>query len=105
MKKLYPDVNIIALPAAREALESAKQNPPRFIVTDYFMPEMNGREFLSHLREDPVTRNIPVFVVTGAESSIDTETMLLNGAVAVMEKPLELGVLQNTIEKVLSERV
>ena len=105
LKRIFPEAKILTAANGKEGLESAKNNPPRFIITDYFMPEMNGREFLSKLKEDPATRNTPVFVITGVESKIDTETMLLNGAAAVMEKPVSLPVLQNTIEKVLSERV
>jgi PAS domain S-box-containing protein len=103
--KLYPDANVVSVASGQEALEEAKRNPPRFILTDYFMPEMNGRELLSLLRDDPVTRHIPVFVITGAESNIDTETMLLNGAVAVLSKPIAPEILHSTIEKVLSERI
>jgi PAS domain S-box-containing protein len=105
LERIFPNASVIAVPSGLDGLEVARKNPPRLIVTDYFMPEMNGREFLNSLREDPGTRNTPVFVVTGAESRIDTETMLLNGAAAVMEKPVTLAVLQNTIEKVMSERV
>ena len=104
-KRIFPTANVITASSGKEALEVAKQNPPRLIITDYFMPEMNGAEFLNLLRENLATRHIPVFVVTGAESKIDTETMILNGAAAVMEKPVALGVLQNTIEKVMSERL
>ena len=105
VKRIFPEAKIVTATTGKEALEAAKQNPPRLIITDYFMPEMNGREFLNLLKEDPATRNTPVFVVTGAESQIDTETMLLNGAAAVMDKPVTLGVLQSTIEKIMSERV
>jgi len=45
-----------------EALEIVTQTKCDLVVTDLEMPRTNGYELLSHLRQDPHTRGIPVMV-------------------------------------------
>src|SRR5262249_27582794 len=47
-----------------EALEIATQSRCHLVVTDLEMPRTNGYELMSHLRQQPETKNIPVLVVT-----------------------------------------
>lgn len=50
--------------SGRECIESALANPPDAVLLDVMMPGMDGPTTLAHLREDPVTRNIPVVLLT-----------------------------------------
>jgi CheY-like chemotaxis protein len=49
-----------------EALSLMRRSstPPRVILTDLMMPEMNGWELCRHLREDPALSRIPVAVIS-----------------------------------------
>ena len=49
---------------------------PHAILLDLNMPEMDGFQFLDHLRADPRWRDIPVIVVTARELSNDERTRL-----------------------------
>jgi len=64
----------------RVALEQVAQQTPELILLDLVMPEMDGLEFLRHLRSQEAGRTIPVVVVTGRELS-DEERQQLNGSV------------------------
>jgi two-component system, sensor histidine kinase and response regulator len=105
LKKMYPDAHIMQASNGREAFALAKQCKPRIIVTDYSMPEMNGYEFLNLLKGDPTTKPIPVFVITGKGSTASADTLMISGAAAVMDKPVPPKTLQETIEKVLAEKI
>ena len=105
LKKMYPDAHVMQASNGNEAFALAKQYKPRIIVTDYSMPEMNGYEFLNLLKGEPMTKHIPVFVITGKGSTASTETLLISGAAAVMDKPVPSKTLQETIEKVLAEKI
>lgn len=105
LKRMFPDSQVIQACDGKEAFESAKRYRPRIIVTDYSMPEMNGFEFLNLLRQDEATKDIPVFVITGKDSTASTEAMRLSGAAAVLTKPVSSAQLQEVIEKVMAERV
>jgi two-component system, sensor histidine kinase and response regulator len=105
LKRLYPGSRIIQASDGKEALELAKRCRPRFIVTDYSMPEMNGFEFLNFLRREESTKEIPVFVITGKDSTASAEAMRLSGAAAVLTKPVSALQLQEAIDKVMADRI
>ncbi|MBF8296611.1 MAG: hypothetical protein HW389_3156 [Bacteroidetes bacterium] len=105
LKRMFPDSRIIQASDGKEAFELAKRHHPRIIVSDYSMPEMNGFEFLNILRQEASTKDIPVFVITGKDSTASTEAMRLSGAAAVLTKPVSSTQLQEAIEKVMAERV
>ena len=48
----------------REAVEKAKQERPDLILMDVVMPRMNGFEACKLIRQEQITRNIPIVLVT-----------------------------------------
>jgi PAS domain S-box-containing protein len=58
------------------ALEQLEQNQPRVIVLDLMMPEMDGFQFLTKLRENNLWRTIPVVVVTAMDLSLEERKRL-----------------------------
>ncbi|MEY9669583.1 HAMP domain-containing protein/signal transduction histidine kinase/CheY-like chemotaxis protein [Bradyrhizobium diazoefficiens] len=63
---LARDKGFKVLVAARgaEALELAKQYQPRAVSLDVFLPDMLGWTVLSQLKHNPLTRHIPVQIIT-----------------------------------------
>jgi chemosensory pili system protein ChpA (sensor histidine kinase/response regulator) len=72
-----------------EALEIVTQTRCDLIVTDLEMPRTNGYELLSHLRQDPQTRGIPVMVVTSRAGAKHRERAIKEGAAAFLTKPVQ----------------
>lgn len=60
---------------------------PAAILADINMPNMNGFEFLEHLRDSPLLRSIPVIVLSSNEDSQDRIKSLRLGAVDYIIKP------------------
>ncbi len=57
-----------------EALEAVAERRPDIVLTDVMMPRVDGFELLRALRADPVTRRIPVIMLTaraGQEASVE----------------------------------
>lgn len=48
-----------------QALNMARETVPDAILLDQMMPKLDGKEVYRELRDDPATREIPVFVLTG----------------------------------------
>jgi signal transduction histidine kinase/CheY-like chemotaxis protein len=69
-----------------EGLRRAREDRPRVIFLDLMMPQMSGFEVLEQLESDPVTRSIPVIIIT-SKLLKDRERRPLDGkAVAVLSK-------------------
>jgi putative two-component system response regulator len=51
--------------AAEPALDRIGQDPPDLVLLDLNLPDRNGHEVLEEIRSDPVTRLLPVVMLTG----------------------------------------
>jgi CheY-like chemotaxis protein len=67
-----------------EALALAREYHPTAVSLDVFLPDMLGWTVLSHLKQDPATRHIPVQMLTLDE---DRQHGLARGAFAFVTKP------------------
>lgn len=62
---------IEALAILRETAWGPENPCPNIVLLDMNMPKMNGLEFLQHLREDTLLRNISVFMLTTSSDQRD----------------------------------
>jgi len=60
----------------RVALEAVRRHVPDLVILDLMMPEMDGFEFVSHLRSLDAGRSIPVVVITARELSLEDRKRL-----------------------------
>jgi HAMP domain-containing protein/CheY-like chemotaxis protein/predicted transcriptional regulator len=67
-----------------DALDLAKQFQPTAVSLDVFLPDMLGWSVLSQLKQNPLTRHIPVQVITLDE---DRQHALASGAFSFVTKP------------------
>jgi len=66
---------------------------PKVIICDLHMPEMNGKEFVQTLRQDPRLRSIPVIMLT-SDDGVEAEVAALEtGADALVSKTKDPRVL------------
>lgn len=86
---LLPIYQVLAANSGRRALELAVADPrPDLILLDVMMPEMYGYNVLTHLKGNPVTRDIPVIFVTAMDAAEDEQYGLDLGAADYIAKPL-----------------
>jgi putative two-component system response regulator len=72
----------------KKGLDLALNSPPDIILLDIMMPEMDGYEVCCHLKENPLTVNIPVIFLTAKSTLEDEEHGLSLGAVDFISKPI-----------------
>src|SRR5690606_23604148 len=71
----------------REGMEWMAANPPPIgILLDLQMPEMNGFEFLAHLRADERWREVPVIVVTAQQLTAAERQILSERTAQIIAK-------------------
>jgi CheY-like chemotaxis protein len=72
-----------------EALSRVATCPPSLVILDLTLPEVSGLELLAEWRNDPITADIPVFVLTNKElSSLEIDYLKKNtGALFRKQEP------------------
>ena len=88
----------------KEAIELISKGLPNMIITDIAMPEMDGIELCRYLKENEITRNIPI-VFLSFLSDIQSEiSSFETGGEAFIPKPFHPRYLQAVVNKILSGR-
>jgi len=82
------------------AIEIAKQHPQlALILLDVAMPEMDGYEVCKRLKEDAVTKDIPVIFITAAHDEASESLGLQMGAVDYIAKPIKPLITKIRVQK------
>jgi CheY-like chemotaxis protein len=88
-----------------EASEIISQLGCHLVLTDLEMPRMNGYELMAHLRQNPVTRRIPVLVVTSRAGAKHRDRAIKEGASGFMTKPVQEEQLLAAVAKLVDAGV
>ncbi|MGB7259624.1 MAG: response regulator, partial [Pseudolabrys sp.] len=80
-----------------DALELAKQFQPAAVSLDMFLPDMLGWSVLSQLKQDPLTRHIPVQIITLDE---DRQHALASGAFSFITKPTTMEGVDAALQRI-----
>jgi|GEM_PF-5508559 len=82
-------------------LEQAQQYQPDVILLDINLPDINGFNVLSRLKNDEATWHIPVVALSADAMPLDIERGIKAGFVDYLTKPIKLDLLLQTLDKVL----
>lgn len=85
---------VISAENGLKGIELARKQQPALILLDIEMPGMNGFEVLKILKEDKLTKAIPVIFLTGVIDSEYEERGFLCGAVDYIVKPYNSNVVK-----------
>jgi signal transduction histidine kinase/CheY-like chemotaxis protein len=96
-----PGVKLIHVPVGLKGLELARSRLPDLVLLDLELPDISGGEVLERLREDPVTADIPVVVVSAQAGPKLVEKILASGAQAYFTMPYDVGEFLAVVDQVL----
>lgn len=83
-----------------KALEIARRYPDlALILLDIMMPEMDGYEVCKQLKQDPLTREIPVIFITAIDDEESESYGLQLGAVDYITKPIKPQITKLRVQK------
>jgi signal transduction histidine kinase/DNA-binding response OmpR family regulator len=85
------DWTVVEAGNGREALACMARQPPSLILLDLMMPEMDGFEFLTEVRQHPEWGSIPVVVITARELSEEDRLFLNGSALLNVQRVLRKG--------------
>lgn len=96
------DFSIIEASSGFEALKLLPTNEFSLIITDINMPDINGLELISFIKNNPRYSHIPLVIVSTERSEEDQKRGIALGAKAYITKPFKAHELQETIKKVMN---
>jgi DNA-binding response OmpR family regulator len=102
---LSRDFKVVSTSNGLEAMSWLSQGEiPDAIVTDSRMPELNGTELIYNLRQSGLYADIPVIVVSGADSSEEEFTFRNLGVSDYLHKPFSPKHLRDRLNTIFSDR-
>jgi YesN/AraC family two-component response regulator len=87
-----------------EGLTVAREVLPDLIISDIIMPEMDGSEMVTRLKNDVATSHIPVIMLTAKSTEEDMVEGIRTGADSYITKPFNIDVLKARIDNLLRSR-
>ncbi|HLQ23123.1 MAG TPA: response regulator [Gemmatimonadales bacterium] len=90
-----------------EGLDFARRYRPDVVLTDAFMPRLDGREMCRRLKDDPATSGIPVIIMTAVYTAAryKSEAFREFHADDYLAKPVELKQLRELLERHAARRL
>ena len=93
---------ILTATNGKKALAIIQEKNLDLIITDLKMPEMSGFELVAYLGRH--YRQIPIIVMTAFGTEEMEENFRLLGVSSYLEKPLDINVLSEKIQKIFSDQ-
>ena len=85
----------------KKAVEIIHQHYFDLVVTDYNMPEMDGRELTEYIRTQSWQSTVPILMVSSESNESRLSAVAQAGVSGVCDKPFEPTVVRSLLEKML----
>jgi two-component system, chemotaxis family, chemotaxis protein CheY len=85
------------------ALQKLRSGNFDFVVTDINMPNMNGFQLLTEMKQDEKLKNIPVLMVTAEARKEDIVLAAQQGAAGYIVKPFTKATLEEKLSHILKK--
>jgi two-component system chemotaxis response regulator CheY len=104
LEELEVPVKIVEAESGFEALRFLPREDFDLVVTDINMPDINGLELVSFIRQNKKYVDIPLVIVSTEGSERDRDKGLQLGADAYMVKPFDPDMLRQVVIDLLAGR-
>ena len=101
---LYKEYDIITADNGADGISKAKKFIPDIIISDVMMPEKDGFELCSLLKENVSTNHIPIILLTACSLDEQKAIGFENGADAYIPKPFNAHLLKIRVRKLIENR-
>lgn len=85
----------------KQAVEFIHQHSFDLVVTDYNMPEMDGKELIEYIRTQSWQSSVPILMVTSESNQSRLAAVEQAGVSGVCDKPFEPVMIKALLEKML----
>ena len=93
--------NVRSCENGRDAVDQARETVPHVILSDLYMPELNGLQLLRQIRAEPDLQDIAFILVTGRGDDMVVRTGERLGMNNFLQKPYTAPQLMDCLEAVV----
>ena len=93
---------VIEAEDGEEAVRKAGRYKPDLILMDILMPKMDGYAACQLIKSTPITKAIPIVMLTAIDHKLNMELSREMGADGYITKPFSYQDLQNTVSRFLN---
>ena len=101
--ELLDDIEITESPSGFEALKILPHEKFDLILTDINMPDINGLELVSFVKNNQEYKSVPLIIISTEGSIKDVERGMALGADEYITKPFKPEELQSVVKKYLDK--
>ena len=98
-----PGVELLHAPQGDAGFAAIRTRRPDLVLLDLHLPDMSGEDVLRQLWSDPLSRHIPIVVVTADATPGLARRLKASGAMACLTKPLDVRDVLHLVDSVLNE--
>lgn len=96
-------ITVIDALDGKEGLKRARDEMPDLILMDLHLPEMDGYEATTQIKNTPKLKQIPVIALTANVLKRDKEKAYLAGCDGYIEKPIDVDLFADQIRQFVSQ--
>ena len=101
--KLHLDVELLSATDGNSGLAMARECRPSVILMDMNLPGISGREAQRRLRQDPLTKDIPIIALSANAMPLDVQAALEAGFFRYLTKPLNIEDFLSVVGEALEQ--
>jgi len=87
-----------------QALTQLREREFDLVISDYNMPEVDGRELVEHIRSESNHTSIPILMITSEQNEANLAAIQNAGVSALCNKPLAFEGLRGLIHRLIAEQ-
>ena len=95
---------VVEASTGQETLARAKEEWPVLIILDFILPDLPGTEVLKQLRADPLTKAIPVLLLTGKPMVASQHPDFQEHSDEILQKPSSVDELLDRVHRMIVGR-
>jgi two-component system, OmpR family, alkaline phosphatase synthesis response regulator PhoP len=95
--------DILIAADGKTAIQLVKEGKPDLVLLDVMMPGMNGYQVCEQIKKDPMTRHIPVIMITAKDMGEDVEMAISKEVDWYIAKPYDNKYLLSKIRSFLGK--
>jgi CheY-like chemotaxis protein len=99
-----PHMELLTAMQGGLGLDLARKHAPDLILLDLHLPDLPGGEVLARLRQDKLTRDIPVVVISADATARQIQRLMAAGAQNYLTKPLDIGEFFRVVDETMRNR-